>query len=98
MHKGRFPSLTNLRLGVVTKKDIDLVSDHIMTCAVLHNILTKLDKDDTKLMDPHSRKMLENIQREQAARIQARRGVDYHERVDFNDWKSVARYDAAMRF
>ncbi|KAF9176454.1 hypothetical protein BGZ51_000613, partial [Haplosporangium sp. Z 767] len=105
MLKGWFPSLTRLRLQLRTRKDVDTITDHIMACVVLYNILTGLDKDDDELMDNDAqqrlRKMDENVKRT----VGRTRGVieqlpepeDEQEHVDFNDWRAAARYDAAMK-
>ncbi|KAG0349197.1 hypothetical protein BGZ54_004419 [Gamsiella multidivaricata] len=107
MLKGRFPSLTNLRQVIRQEEDVDKVCNHVMACVVVHNILTMLDKDDEELMDLDAQRNLEELRQEQERPdVQVNGAVEEEipapgeevdEEIDFEDWREVARYDAAMK-
>lgn len=75
-----------------------------MACVVLNNILTKFDKYDTELMDPAAQARIQRIQ-QLAAQPTRNNGhineqlmepEDIEDQVDFDDWRALQRYDAAM--
>lgn len=68
MLKGKFQSLSSLRLNIDVPKDMDTVSDTIIACAILHNI-TRLPR----LFDPNDRyiDLVEENEEDRARRVVA---------------------------
>ncbi|ORZ28944.1 hypothetical protein BCR41DRAFT_418035 [Lobosporangium transversale] len=101
-HEGIF---TAFYTGVLRQEDVDVATAHVLACVVLHNVLTRLDKDDQELMDPESNATLEQGQEQQKWVREVQDGVTegfqaqecLEEDIDFSDWKAVERYEAAMK-